>query len=44
MTPGLDAKRIRWAAEDIVQNRPARSRWRADWKKVFQKTVISSGS
>lgn len=27
VTPALDAKRIRWAAEDIVQNRPALSRW-----------------
>jgi NAD(P)-dependent dehydrogenase (short-subunit alcohol dehydrogenase family) len=30
-----DEKRIRWAAEDIVQNRPALSRWHPDYKDAF---------
>lgn len=35
VTPALDAKRIRWAAEDIVCNRPALSRWHPDYKDEF---------
>jgi len=35
VTPEMDAKRIRWAAEDMVQNRPALSRWHPDWKEKF---------
>ncbi|MEZ5831100.1 MAG: SDR family NAD(P)-dependent oxidoreductase [Dongiaceae bacterium] len=31
----LDARRIQWAADDIIQNRPALSRWHADWKDKF---------
>jgi NAD(P)-dependent dehydrogenase (short-subunit alcohol dehydrogenase family) len=34
-TPAMDHKRIRWAAEDIVQNRPALSRWHPDFKEAF---------
>ncbi len=30
-----DEKRIRWAADDIVQNRPALSRWDARYKDTF---------
>ena len=30
-----DVKRIRWAAEDIAQNRPALSRWHPDWAPAF---------
>ncbi|WEJ08747.1 SDR family NAD(P)-dependent oxidoreductase [Sinorhizobium prairiense] len=35
VTPALDAKRIRWAAEDMVRNRPALSRWHPDHKEEF---------
>lgn len=35
VTPALDAKRIRWAAEDMIENRPALSRWHRDWKDEF---------
>ena len=35
VTPEMDAKRIRWAAEDIVQDRPALSRWHPDWRERF---------
>jgi short-subunit dehydrogenase len=31
----VDRKRIQWAAEDITQNRPALSRWHADYKDAF---------
>ncbi|PJN95284.1 short-chain dehydrogenase [Amaricoccus sp. HAR-UPW-R2A-40] len=32
---GLDARRILWAAGDIVENRPALSRWRPDHAEAF---------
>jgi NAD(P)-dependent dehydrogenase (short-subunit alcohol dehydrogenase family) len=31
----LDAKRIRWAAGDIAENRPPLSRWHPDYKDAF---------
>ena len=31
----LDARRIQWAADDIIQNRPALSRWHPDHKDKF---------
>lgn len=34
-TRDIDAKRIRWAADDIVLNRPALSRWHPDHKDAF---------
>ena len=35
ITRGIDEKRIRWAADDIVLNRPALSRWLPDFKRAF---------
>jgi NAD(P)-dependent dehydrogenase (short-subunit alcohol dehydrogenase family) len=32
-----DEKRMRWAAEDIVENRPALSRWHPDFKDAFER-------
>jgi len=32
----LDEKRIAWAAGDIVENRPALSRWHPDWADKFK--------
>ena len=32
---GLDEKRIAWAAGDIIENRPALSRWHSDWAEAF---------
>jgi NAD(P)-dependent dehydrogenase (short-subunit alcohol dehydrogenase family) len=32
----LDRKRIRWAADDIVNNRPPLSRWHPDYKDEFE--------
>jgi NAD(P)-dependent dehydrogenase (short-subunit alcohol dehydrogenase family) len=34
-TRAMDEKRIRWAADDIVSNRPALSRWHPDFKDAF---------
>lgn len=34
-TPEQDRKRILWAAGDIIDNRPALSRWHPDWKDRF---------
>ncbi|PZO80943.1 MAG: short-chain dehydrogenase [Mesorhizobium amorphae] len=35
----LDEKRIRWAAGDIVENRPPLSRWHPDYKAPFEAFV-----
>jgi len=35
VTPELDAKRMFWAAHDIIDNRPPLSRWHPDWADVF---------
>jgi NAD(P)-dependent dehydrogenase (short-subunit alcohol dehydrogenase family) len=35
VTTEMDNKRIRWAAEDIIENRPALSRWHPDYKDAF---------
>jgi len=32
-----DERRILWAAQDIVENRPALSRWHPDWKDAFER-------
>ena len=34
-TPEMDAKRMRWAVGDIIENRPALSRWHPDHKDAF---------
>ena len=31
----LDERRIQWAAGDIVENRPALSRWHPDYAEAF---------
>ena len=31
----FDERRILWAAGDIVENRPALSRWHPDYKEAF---------
>lgn len=35
----LDEKRIAWAAGDIIENRPALSRWHPDWAETFKASV-----
>ena len=41
-TTAMDHKRIRWAAEDIVQNRPALSRWHPDFKDAFARYMAEA--
>jgi NAD(P)-dependent dehydrogenase (short-subunit alcohol dehydrogenase family) len=35
VTPQMDRKRIAWAAGDLIENRPALSRWHPDFKAAF---------
>jgi NAD(P)-dependent dehydrogenase (short-subunit alcohol dehydrogenase family) len=35
VTPRIDKKRIAWAAGDLIENRPALSRWHPDYKDAF---------
>jgi NAD(P)-dependent dehydrogenase (short-subunit alcohol dehydrogenase family) len=35
VTREMDEKRIQWAADDLIQNRPALSRWHPDYKDAF---------
>ncbi len=35
VTLDLDARRMDWAAHDIIDNRPPLSRWHPDWADVF---------
>jgi NAD(P)-dependent dehydrogenase (short-subunit alcohol dehydrogenase family) len=41
VTREMDEKRMRWAADDIIKNRPALSRWHADFKDAFAKHMAS---
>ena len=34
-----DERRIRWAADDIIRNRPALSRWHPDYEQAFARYV-----
>ncbi len=36
VTRAIDEKRIRWAAEDLIANRPPLSRWHADYAARFK--------
>ncbi|MDR7939695.1 SDR family NAD(P)-dependent oxidoreductase [Enterobacter soli] len=36
VTSEMDARRIIWAAHDMLDNRPALSRWHPDWKTAFE--------
>jgi len=42
-TTAMDHKRIRWAADDIVRNRPALSRWHPDFKEAFARYMAEEG-
>jgi NAD(P)-dependent dehydrogenase (short-subunit alcohol dehydrogenase family) len=35
VTRAMDERRIQWAADDLIKNRPALSRWHTDYKDVF---------
>lgn len=36
VTPEMDARRIAWAAGDMIENRPPLSRWHPDWAEKFK--------
>jgi NAD(P)-dependent dehydrogenase (short-subunit alcohol dehydrogenase family) len=35
VTRAMDEKRMAWAIGDVIENRPALSRWHPDWKDAF---------
>jgi NAD(P)-dependent dehydrogenase (short-subunit alcohol dehydrogenase family) len=35
VTREMDARRMQWAADDLIRNRPALSRWRSEFKDAF---------
>ncbi|MDP3193687.1 SDR family oxidoreductase [Tabrizicola sp.] len=35
----LDERRIAWAAGDVIENRPALSRWHPDWADAFKRSI-----
>ena len=39
----IDNRRILWAAQDIVENRPALSRWHPDYKSAFDAYLAEDG-
>jgi len=43
VTRQTDERRMAWAAEDIIKNRPALSRWHPDYKDAFE-AFMKSGS
>ena len=36
VTRVTDEKRMAWAMGDVIENRPALSRWHPDWKAAFE--------
>ncbi|MEZ5666546.1 MAG: SDR family NAD(P)-dependent oxidoreductase [Alphaproteobacteria bacterium] len=41
VTREMDNKRMLWAAQDLIENRPALSRWHPDWKDAFARFMQS---
>jgi hypothetical protein len=41
VTRDIDNRRILWAAEDIIRDRPALSRWHPDYKDEFATFLAS---
>jgi hypothetical protein len=41
VTRDIDNRRILWAAEDIIRNRPALSRWHPDYRDEFDAFLAS---
>lgn len=39
VTPELDRRRIQWAADDLIKNRPALSRWHPDYAEAFEEYI-----
>lgn len=43
VTREIDNRRILWAAQDIIENRPPLSRWHPDYKDAFARFLESGG-
>jgi len=43
VTEELDGLRLQWSVGDIVEKRPALSRWHPDWKEQFERFVATEG-
>jgi pyrroline-5-carboxylate reductase len=41
VTPDVDRRRMEWAVNDMIQNRPALSRWHPDYKDKFEEFMKS---
>lgn len=41
VTRAMDEKRMAWAMGDLIENRPALSRWHPDWKARFEAFLTS---
>jgi hypothetical protein len=39
VTRALDERRIAWMAGDLIENRPALSRWHPDWADAFKRSI-----
>jgi NAD(P)-dependent dehydrogenase (short-subunit alcohol dehydrogenase family) len=39
----VDEKRVLWSARDIIENRPALSRWHPDWWEAFERFLAADG-
>ena len=42
-TPEQDRRRIAWAAGDVIENRPALSRWHPEWRNTFAAHMAADG-
>jgi hypothetical protein len=42
VTRDIDNRRILWAAEDIIRNRPALSRWHPDYGDEFAASLAAA--
>jgi len=42
-TPEQDYKRIAWTAGDVIENRPALSRWHPEWRDAFASYMTNAG-
>lgn len=43
VTRAIDEKRMAWAMGDVIENRPALSRWHPDYKEAFAAFMAKSG-
>jgi NAD(P)-dependent dehydrogenase (short-subunit alcohol dehydrogenase family) len=43
VTRAIDERRMLWAARDIIDNRPALSRWHPDYKAAFEDFLTAPG-